>query len=258
MKDFLKSYFDPNSDTSSRRVNGLLILMAYIGVSIVGIFSTWVKNQHLYDVFSDVCTYIMVAITVGVSATEAFDKFRRKKQADPEPAPAPPAPNPTVEPVTPAPPVTPVPATDPKVVNLDFIKKHEGVKLDAYRCPGGIFTIGAGSTFHPDGRPVKKGDSISAVDVDKYLTHEAATRLAQMNLPDWMNANQKTALLSWQYNCGQGAWLKSELRRLVLARAPEEQIRKVWTSKYITAKGKKLPGLVKRRQDEVDLYFTPM
>ena len=38
---------------------------------------------------------------------------------------------------------------------IDLIKKWEGCKLTAYKCPAGVWTIGIGTTRYPDGRPVK-------------------------------------------------------------------------------------------------------
>ncbi len=250
MKDFLKSYFAENTDVSSRRVNILLFIIFYFSISILGIFTNWVKSPQIFDTVSDACMFIIVGAILGISATDLFRKKAKPEPVSPEPEPT----TPTVEPVKPVEPEPTVKKVD--AVDLDFIKKHEGVKLESYRCPGGIWTIGAGSTFHPDGRPVKKGDVIDPPKVDQYLTHEAATRLAMMNLPDTLNANQKTALLSFQYNVGHGNWLKSTLRKKVLANPKDESI-KAEFMKWNKSRGKVLPGLTKRRKEEADLFFTP-
>ena len=42
-----------------------------------------------------------------------------------------------------------------------LIKKYEGCKLTAYKCPAGVWTIGWGSTIYPSGQPVKSGDKIT-------------------------------------------------------------------------------------------------
>ena len=34
---------------------------------------------------------------------------------------------------------------------LHIIKKFEGLRLEAYQCPAGVYTIGYGSTRFPDG-----------------------------------------------------------------------------------------------------------
>ena len=44
---------------------------------------------------------------------------------------------------------------------IDLIKKFEGCRLKAYKCPAGIWTIGYGNTFYEDGMKVKEGDVIT-------------------------------------------------------------------------------------------------
>jgi GH24 family phage-related lysozyme (muramidase) len=72
-----------------------------------------------------------------------------------------------------------------------------------------------------------------------------------------MNRNKRTAILSWVFNCGEGAWQKSMLRKLVLEKAPMEKVTQRWTSKYLTAQGSSKPILKPRRIREVTLYYTP-
>ena len=38
---------------------------------------------------------------------------------------------------------------------LAIIKKFEGFRAKPYRCPAGVATIGYGSTYYADGKPVK-------------------------------------------------------------------------------------------------------
>lgn len=47
---------------------------------------------------------------------------------------------------------------------LEAIKRHEGLRLKAYRCPAGVWTIGYGHT-----KNVKDTDSISLIQAEKYL-----------------------------------------------------------------------------------------
>ncbi len=253
MKDFLNKYLANDSDVPAKKINLLYFILFYTVYVCIGTYTSWVKNVQFFDMVNDNLEFIIVFGIFGNTAFDAFRHWRRDRQdpdpAQPEPAPAPPAP---VEPEpVPAPPVKKVDAVD-----LDFIKTHEGVKLEAYKCPGGVWTIGAGSTFHPNGAPVKKGDAIAPPQVDDYLVHEAATRLAMMNLPATLNHNQKTALLSFQYNVGQGNWLKSTLRKKVLANPKDESI-KAEFMKWNKSRGRVLPGLTKRRKAEADLFFTP-
>jgi lysozyme len=55
---------------------------------------------------------------------------------------------------------------------LALIKKHEGLRLDAYRCPAKAWTIGYGST----GPQVRAGLRIDAAQVEALLREDAARR----------------------------------------------------------------------------------
>jgi putative chitinase len=98
IKDFLKAYFNSNSDVSSRRVNVLLFILFFMAISCIGMFTVWVKNMTVFNVVIDAVLWIIVAGIFGVSATDIFNK-RKHPQPQPEPAPAPePQPEPKPEP----------------------------------------------------------------------------------------------------------------------------------------------------------------
>ncbi|MBQ5930381.1 MAG: lysozyme, partial [Clostridia bacterium] len=50
---------------------------------------------------------------------------------------------------------------------IDLIKKFEGCRLTAYKCPSGIYTIGYG---HTSG--VKKGQKITQKQAEAYLRED--------------------------------------------------------------------------------------
>lgn len=264
IRDFIKSYFNPNSDISSRRVNGLIVLLSFILVSVIGIFTLWVKNEHIYDRFSDICAFIIIAITVGVTATDAFDRFRRKKTEPVEPV-EPVQPVEPVEPVKPVEPVEPDPGKkkDPsewtpldEEFNIDtaFIKKEEGIRLESYQCAARVWTIGAGNTTHPDGTKVKKGDRITEDQVDPYLRAKLLQITKECPLPVWLNRAQRTAVYSWIFNCGIFAWKKSRLKQLIDQKAPMDQVYQRWTTKWLTAQGGTKPILKPRRIREATMF----
>lgn len=141
-------------------------------------------------------------------------------------------------------------------LNTDIIKRFEGCKLKAYLCPAKVWTIGYGSTRHPNGAAVKQGDTITQQQAEEYLQIEVQRREAQMKLPATLSANQRSALVSFQYNVGQAAWHGSTLRRKVLANPNDPSIRAEF-GKWVRAGGKMLTGLVRRREAEANLYFTP-
>ena len=134
----------------------------------------------------------------------------------------------------------------------DLIKLFEGVRLKAYLCSAGIPTIGFGNTFYENSTKVKMGDSI---------TLERARELFDLLLPKYekivlskvkreINQNQFDALVSHTYNTGGS----NTLFKLVNMNADKEKIKTWFTTKYITANGKKLQGLVNRRQKEWEMY----
>lgn len=134
----------------------------------------------------------------------------------------------------------------------DLIKLFEGVRLKAYLCSAGVPTIGFGNTFYENGTKVKMGDSI---------TLERARELFELLLPKYekivlknvkrdIKQNEFDALVSHTYNTGGS----NTLFKLVQMNAPKEKIENWFLTKYITANGKKLQGLVNRRKKEWELY----
>lgn len=133
---------------------------------------------------------------------------------------------------------------------FELIKKWEGCKLKAYKCPAGILTIGYGTTFYPDGTKVKEGDTCTKEEADGLLLWYCTTKI---KLPKGtFTDNQKEALWSLIYNIGQTAFDKS-----ICKKAIESQD---WQTAYDNwnwnkAGGKVLKGLINRRREERLLFF---
>ena len=94
---------------------------------------------------------------------------------------------------------------------LKLIKEFEGCHLEAYPDPlsgGEPWTIGYGTTRYGDGRPVKAGDKINAVEADMLLRLEVDCIAAKLRsaVPGWveMSDAQQCALISFSYNLGSG------------------------------------------------------
>lgn len=88
---------------------------------------------------------------------------------------------------------------------LKLIREFEGCHLKAYKCPAGVWTIGWGNTTHPDGRPVKSGDTITQQQADAMLTGLVERELPRLReIPHWeaMSPGQQGALLSFAWNLG--------------------------------------------------------
>ncbi|GAA0586592.1 lysozyme [Halomonas salifodinae] len=140
---------------------------------------------------------------------------------------------------------------------LRKLQGHEGLRLQAYRCPAGVWTIGFGTT-RVDGKPVTPGmviDKSRAIELlaaDAERFEDTVRRCVEVQL----NQNEFDALVLLTYNIGAGALQKSTLLRKLNAGdrkgAADEFLR--WNK----GGGKVLPGLVKRREDERRLFLEPV
>src|SRR6218665_3234104 len=90
---------------------------------------------------------------------------------------------------------------------LALVKAHEGLKLKAYKCSAGVWTIGYGTTIYENGEKVKEGDVITKERAELLLTLDLERRwfairhhFAKVRL----NQNQIDAVLSFTYNLGIG------------------------------------------------------
>lgn len=128
---------------------------------------------------------------------------------------------------------------------INLIKKYEGCRLTAYKCPANVWTIGYGHT-----KGVKSGMKITQAQAEAYLKSDLATYEDAVNeyvkVP--INQNQFDALVSFSFNCGTDALKTSTLLNRLNKRdysgAANEFLR--WNK----ANGKVLNGLVKRRTEE--------
>jgi lysozyme len=137
---------------------------------------------------------------------------------------------------------------------IALIKKWESCRLTAYLCPANKWTIGWGNTFYEDGNKVKEGDKITQVRADTLFTNLVTKFevIVTKNVKVPINQNQFDALVSHTWNTGGS----DTLFELVNRKAGDAYIRDWFETKYITANGKMLKGLVNRRKEEANLYFT--
>jgi lysozyme len=137
-----------------------------------------------------------------------------------------------------------------------LIKKFEGCKLKAYKCPANVWTIGYGNTFYENGMKVKEGDVITqerAEELAKFIIDQFAVTIAPFILKP-LNDNQFSACVSLAYNIGTGGFKKSSVFKKLNVNPLDATIAdsfRLWNK----GGGKVLPGLVKRREAEIALYF---
>src|SRR5690606_37946802 len=102
---------------------------------------------------------------------------------------------------------------------IALIKKYEGFRPNAYKCPSGIWTIGWGSTFYANGKKVRPGDIISEIEADGILMKVVSK--FEMGVKSFVksgiNQNQFDALVSFSYNVGLGAFSDSTLLKKINA-----------------------------------------
>ena len=139
--------------------------------------------------------------------------------------------------------------TSPKGIAL--IKEFEGLRLKAYLCPGGVWTIGYGHTAG-----VKPGMVISEAQAEEYLKADLISFERYLNgLGLALNQNQFDALVSLIYNIGIGNFQKSTLLRKARINANDNSIMDEFL-RWVYSRGRVLPGLQRRRLREMKLYFS--
>jgi len=132
--------------------------------------------------------------------------------------------------------------------------EFEGCKLTAYLCPANIWTIGWGNTKIP-GKPVTKGMTCTREEADEEFlidtqdSQKAVNRLVKVALTQ----GQFNALVDFVFNLGAGRLKVSTLRKKINAGVWDEIPGEL--NKWVYGGGRKLKGLVLRRQAE-SAYFS--
>jgi lysozyme len=141
---------------------------------------------------------------------------------------------------------------------IDLIKTFEGCRLKAYKCSAGVVTIGYGSTYYPNRSPIKITDKLNSVqDAEDLLlvtVEEFENNVSALFYNVTLTQNQFNALVSFAFNLGVGALAKSTLLKKAKLN-PNDKTIALEFAKWVNAGGKKLPGLIRRRKAESDLYF---
>jgi len=135
---------------------------------------------------------------------------------------------------------------------IEIVKQCEVLRLKSYLCPAGLWTVGYGHTHD-----VHPGMMISIDTAEHLLINDLHTSaisvdgLVKVSLSD----NQFSALVSFAFNVGSGAFGKSTLLRKLNAgnydAVPAE------LKRWVRGGGKMLAGLVARREKESELWSRP-
>ena len=135
-------------------------------------------------------------------------------------------------------------------VGIELIKKYEGYVLKAYKCPSGVWTIGYGHTNGvKSGMQITKAQALDYLKQDLNVFESAVTNYVKVPL----NQNQFDALVSFSFNCGAGALKTSTLLQKLNSSDYNGTANEFL--KWNKSNGKVLNGLVKRRQEEKELFL---
>ena len=133
---------------------------------------------------------------------------------------------------------------------IDLIKQYEGLRLTAYKCAAGVWTIGYGHTEGVTGAMI--------------ITEETANELLERDLAKFeagvaelvrveINQNQFDALVSFAFNVGLANLAKSTLLKKINGLRPVGECQAEFL-RWNKAGGKVLAGLTKRRNAEAYLF----
>jgi lysozyme len=160
--------------------------------------------------------------------------------------------------------VTPAPLPDPGLPwpivmpGVALIAESESLRLRAYRCWAGVWTIGWGET---DG--VHPGDLCTKEQADRWLCDDLTDRTAAVRalLTEPAKQHQLAALVSLSYNIGLLGLRRSTVLRRHNAgdQAAAARAFGLWNKARNPKTGQRevLPGLTGRRAREAALYLTP-
>ena len=143
---------------------------------------------------------------------------------------------------------------------IELVKVFEGfhrvtrrgliVTATPYLCPANVWTQGYGHVCREGAPGVTEPEAAVVLAAALGIAHNALLRLTKPLL----TTGQTDALTSWVFNLGSGRYRGSTLRA-VLNRgefdlAPGEM------RKWIYGGGRKLPGLILRREAEIALWHS--
>ena len=139
---------------------------------------------------------------------------------------------------------------------IELIKKFEKFVDKTYLCSAGKKTIGYGTRldYHPE---IKKNVCITepkATELLKTDLNKMVTPVIKNNVKVKLKQNQLDALYSLIYNIGMDKFVNSNLLKM-LNIGKFKKMKKDW-QEFQMADGKVLKGLVRRRQEELALFFS--
>lgn len=135
---------------------------------------------------------------------------------------------------------------------INLIKNFEGLRLKAYKCPAGVWTIGYGHTGN-----VRQGQVITKMQAELLLKKDlerfekAVNEFALIKLTQ----NQFDSLVSFAFNVGIEAFCKSTLLKIINTGTFKLKEIEIQLMRWVKdSQGRILKGLVNRRKKEFELF----
>jgi lysozyme len=130
------------------------------------------------------------------------------------------------------------------------VKLNGGISAVPYICPAGYWTIGYGHLCDKGAAAITEPQAALLLEQDLAVARMQTRKLLTRQL----KPAQLDAITSWVFNLGSGRFRGSTLRSVInrgeLGVVPGELRR------WVYGGGVKLPGLVKRRELEVQLFLS--
>lgn len=133
---------------------------------------------------------------------------------------------------------------------INFVIKEEGLRLTAYRCQAGVWTIGVGHTGN-----VKSGMKITKEYAFELLKHDLKRfeNVVNKNTKVQLKQHEFDALVSLTFNIGCNAFKNSTLLKKINTKADPKEIEQQFL-RWKYGGGKILPGLLVRRKREFKMF----
>ena len=125
---------------------------------------------------------------------------------------------------------------------IDYLKRAEGCKLQAYQDAKGVWTIGYGHT-----KGVKRGDRCTRYQAEQWLREDLARFETEANkVRNVKTQGQYDAILDFIFNCGSGNFNQSTLKKYIESGRKTYEIQQQFL-RWVNSGGKFLGGLYSRR-----------
>ncbi len=129
------------------------------------------------------------------------------------------------------------------------VPKHDPGRAHPYVCPAGYWTIGYGHLCDPKHPPITKGEAEAYLTQDLKVALAATLRYCPVLAAE--PEGRLAAIVDFTFNLGAGRLQTSTLRRRVNQRDWEAVATEL--RRWVYGGGKVLPGLVMRREAEIEL-----